>query len=69
VSSDFEIKHYYMELRNLIWHEKVRSIQLEGKEIEDKMNEFYIADLMVKVIKKVGNNINNYPSIRSIIDQ
>ena len=26
VSSDFEIKHYYMELRNLIWHEKVRSI-------------------------------------------
>jgi hypothetical protein len=58
-----------MELRNLIWHEKVRSIQLEGKEIEDKMNEFYIADLMVKVIKKVGNNINNYPSIRNIIDQ
>jgi hypothetical protein len=58
-----------MELRNLIWHEKVRSIQLEGKEIEDKMNEFYIADLMVKVIKVVGNNINNYPSIRSIIDQ
>jgi hypothetical protein len=32
VSSDFEIKHYYVELRNLIWHEKVRNIQIKGKE-------------------------------------
>jgi hypothetical protein len=69
VSSDFEIRHYYIETRNLIWHEKLRNIQYKRGEVKIIMNDFYIADLMCKVIAKTGNNIEDQPSIRNIIDQ
>jgi hypothetical protein len=68
ISSDFEIRHYYIELRNLIWHEKLRNIQYKKGEVEITMNDFYIADLMCKVIKKTGSNIQDQPTIRNIID-
>jgi hypothetical protein len=69
VSSDFEIRHYYIETRNLIWHEKLRNIQFKRGEVKIVMNDFYIADLMCKVIEKTGSNIEDQPSIRNIIDQ
>ena len=73
--TDVEIEHYYIDLRMLNWKNRIDQVMCDkdgycnssGHDSND-INEFYISNLMVKVIEKTGNDVQNFKVIKNVID-
>ena len=70
-SSEYEVEHYYIDWRPMNLHQKIRTYQ-ENKSSAAltavNIDDFKIADIICKIVQKVGPEIDGDIVVKDIID-
>ena len=70
-SAEYEVEHYFIDWRPMNLHEKIRTFQ-ENKTSAGlshvNIDDFKIADIICKIVQKVGSEIDGDTVVKDIID-